>query len=696
MAPINIPLWKQAPFLRLLPPLIAGIILGWLFPWAPVFYPLPAVAIFIAVCLILYFLLTLLGGRLRKYSGGGVLFSLFLLGALLTWWNKDSLRPDFAGPLLTDSSFLKVRLVSPLEEKPHSWKAEAKIESVLNGDTVQNARGKAFLYFQKEQQKPILKYGETLLIPNRLEEIKPSNNPGAFDYSRYCELKNIYFSAYLPAGSWLLLKEPPKRSITAFFLNCRAICLSVLEQYIKPSRELGVAEALLLGYRGNLDPELYQAYANVGVVHLIAISGLHVGLIYLILIGLLRFLPDREAFRIIKGALVCIFLWGFTLLTGAHPSTLRAAIMLSFLVAGKFFFKREANTYNSLAASAFLLLCFNPYLLFDVGFQLSYLAVAGILIFQKPFNKLLWFKSRAGNYIWEMLSISLAAQLLTFPLVLYYFHQFPSFFLVSNLLLIPAATLALYGEVLLLAFSFIPAFAKLLGMGLSGLLGFMNRSILWANQFQFIRFQHIRLHPMELLLLYGFIILLFIWIFHKRKKALVGALAIIAVGSLFSLMQKWENHTQKKLIVYQTAGYSTIEMINGQQSQILGNASGLDNKNIQRYTLMPAKEVFHIKSRTIRQGNLPFFKFHNKKIGLIQKYFHPDSLRSFFPLDYVILSRYNRLKIKDIQRHFSPHMIVFDASVSPWQKQKWKTACKKLNLHCFSVPDQGAWILSLK
>src|SRR5699024_10738712 len=132
-----------------------------------------------------------------------------------------------------------------------------------------------------------------------------------------------------------------------------------------------------------------------------------------------------------QGLLICICLWSFALLTGAHPSTLRATVMFSCFAIGKFFFQRQGESFNILAASAFLLLCFHPYLLFDVGFQLSYLAVAGILAFQKPISDLFWFRYSVMNYLWEMLAVSLSAQIFVFPLVLYYFHQFPTLFLLS-------------------------------------------------------------------------------------------------------------------------------------------------------------------------------------------------------------------------------------------------------------------------
>lgn len=697
MPTAHIPLWKQAPFLQFLPALVAGIGIGWFFPILPVFYPLAATGVFIFVATGIAIVFYLPGGNISKrYAGIGIQIILFLFGIFLCLWNNMSLRPDFAGRYLTDHSFVKVKLTSPITERENSWRAEAKIKSIFNKNELEDVRGKTLLYFAKGTHKPLLRYGDVLLIPNKLEKIKYSNNPGAFNYSRYCKLRNTYFSAYLPEGQWQVLKKRRTTDLKACFLRYRKACLGILGRYIKPDRELGVAEALLLGYREDLDPKLYQAYANVGVVHLIAISGLHIGLIYLVLIWLFRFLPERGTTSPLKGTLILICLWSFTLLTGAHPSTLRAAIMLSFLVAGKNFFKREAHTFNSLAASAFLLLCINPFFLFDVGFQLSYLAVAGILVFQKPINNLLWFKQKAGNYIWELLAVSLAAQILTFPLVLYYFHQFPTIFLISNLILIPAATVALYGTIGLLAFSFIPSLANGIGTILTKLLGLMNESILWADQFHFIRLQHIYLHPIIFLFIYCFIILISVWLFYKNKKALVTAMIVVAIAGVFSLVQKWKIHTQKKLIVYQIRGHSAIEMVDGSRSRFYGDPSIWNDKQIQKYILATAKEKLHLKKRTRMPNHTPFFTFHHKKLLLVQNTFRYDSLMSILPLDYVILSGHNRLKMAEIKHHFSPNAIVLDASVAPWQRQKWKTACKQLHLHCFSVPDQGAWILSLK
>lgn len=694
MTSSSVSLWKQAPFLKFLLPFVLGIVAGWYVVLFSSFVPLAAVGAFVVVSGLIYLLGYWADRKFGKYTGVSIFLILFLLGGLLSWWNNESLRADFAGNFLQDSSRIEVRLTGTLSEKENSWKAKVKLVAVENRNTVIRTRGNAFLYFEKEKKKPDIGYGDVLMIPNKLHRITNSGNPGNFDYKSYCKSKHVWYSGYFSKGEWQLLQRDQGSALKSFFINARAACVKILDRYIYHPREAGIAEALLLGYEENLDDELVQAFANIGVVHLIAISGMHVALIYLALLWLFRFIPLKN--EAVKGLIIFLFLWGFTLLTGAHPSTLRATVMLSFFVAGRFFFHRQADPFNILAASALVLLCFDPWLFFDVGFQLSYLAVAGMLIFQRPVNGLFLFKYKLSNLIWKMMSVSIAAELLTFPLALYYFHQFPSIFLLSNLLLIPATTFVLYGEVFLLAFSFIPAVAKFAGMVLTKTLVLINGSILLAGSFRFVRWEYFGLSLFDMFLLYGCIIMIGIWLFYKNRKAVVIALCMASVLSLSIVIDGWKVSHQRKMIVYQVYGHSAIELVDGRQSAFYSDSAIWKDTDAVHYTLAPSQSMLGIVKRRLKYNPSGFLRFFDQKILVLRHTFNRKKIKGRFPVDYVILSGNNHLPIKEIARHFSPKWVILDASVRWWQKEKWKTACKQLNLHCFSVPDQGAWILSLK
>lgn len=231
---------------------------------------------------------------------------------------------------------------------------------------------------------------------------------------------------------------------------------------------MGIAEALLIGHTNDLDKDLVQAYSNTGVVHIIAISGMHLALIYGLLVWLFARIPLVNKSKIAQVVLILCCLWLFSLLTGAASSVLRSAVMFTFIAVGKNLSK-QSSIYNSLAASAFVMLCYNPYFLWDVGFQLSYLAVIGIIIFQKSIYKWVYIKNKWVNKIWQLMAVSLPAQVLTFPVCIYYFHQFPNLFLITNIIAVPLSGVILFAEIGLVAFSWVPLLGnyldKIVGWG---------------------------------------------------------------------------------------------------------------------------------------------------------------------------------------------------------------------------------------
>ncbi|HEY6082259.1 MAG TPA: ComEC family competence protein, partial [Chitinophagaceae bacterium] len=367
-----VPLWKSAPFLRLVLPLIAGI--GFQIS-CPFQHPvLPLIVFFISFIALLFFhhLPVAVKFRLAWVSGACINCLLFATGVLLTWQHTLPNQPGWYGHHFPDSSYALVTIEEPLVEKPKSFKVTAAVEKIIHGNSVEKVTGKVLLYFAKDSAAGTLQYGQQVLVPNRFQRVKNSGNPGGFDYEQYCRFRNIFHHAFLASGDWQLMPTTSASTFRQVLFQRRENFLRLLEKYIPGRQEAALAEALLLGYRDNIDKDLVQAYANTGVVHIIAISGLHLGLIYGLLLWLLTPLRDHQRrWRYIKPILIIAALWLFALLTGAAPSVLRSATMFTAVVAGKFFLHRHTSVYNTLAASAFLLLCYNPYFLMEVGFQLS-------------------------------------------------------------------------------------------------------------------------------------------------------------------------------------------------------------------------------------------------------------------------------------------------------------------------------------
>ncbi len=462
--------------------------------------------------------------------------------------------------------------------------------------------------------------------------------------------------------------------------------------------ELGIAEALLIGYTNDLDKDLVQAYSNTGVVHIIAISGMHLALIYVLLVWFFAKIPLINRSKFVQLLLILSCLWLFSILTGASPSVLRAAVMFSFIAVGKTYFK-QASIYNSLAASAFVLLCYNPYYLWAVGFQLSYLAVLGIVIFQKPIYNCFYIKNKWLDKTWQLVSVSTAAQLLTFPVCIYYFHQFPNLFLISNLVALPLSAIILYAEIILIAFSWIPFVGTWLGKLVTALVWVMNKIILWINDLPFAVWDKIPATVLSTWLMYAMVISFSAWLLLKNKNYFRMSLFAVMAFALQGAYNNWQSSKQQKIIVYNVPQHKAIDLINGNRYQFVGDSILLEDALLQNFHLKPGRIAQQLNRRIdsldgVFNSGL-FYQFNNKKILIADKAMVFDSVAKKVDLDLLIISKNPKLNIAQFVKAFNCKQIVFDASNPPWKIEKWKKECQALNLKFYSIPETGAFVYNI-
>jgi competence protein ComEC len=344
--------------------------------------------------------------------------------------------------------------------------------------------------------------------------------------------------------------------LAEILLNARNNVLSIFRKWVPGETETGVAEALLIGYRDDLDKDLVRAYSNTGVVHIIAISGLHLGMIYGLMLLLLRPFRKYKWMRWAKPLLILFVLWGFSLLAGAAASILRSVVMFSFIVIGESL-GRKTNIYNTLAASAFCLLVYNPYFFWDVGFQLSYTAVLSIVLFMKPVYQWFYFKNKLLNAIWQLNAITLAAQVLTLPVILYYFHQFPNLFLFTNFVAVPLSGFILYGELLLLLVYKIPFLNVYTGKAVSFLIRQMN-TLLNKPTGCLSLLQTIQTSITQTILLYIGIGCVAWWLLDKKTKALLTGIVCLAGCILIASLTAIRQSQQHTMIIYNVPRLSAM------------------------------------------------------------------------------------------------------------------------------------------
>ncbi len=695
----NIPLWKSSPFVRLILPLVVGIIFQWY-----VKVPLLVNAICVATLIVLIFVFNFLSINKRytfQWLQGLFINAVIFFIAVFICWQKDIRNNEnWFGKNYNDSCSLVVKINEPPIEKDKSIKAEGIIEAIIRNGITQKVEGKVLIYFSKEDSIAIPKYGDKILINGGLQQIKNAGNPGGFNYSRYMIFQQTLHQVYLKKDKFILLNEHSENKMYSFIFWARQAVINSLQKYIVGNKKVsGIAEALLIGYKEDLDKDVVQAYSNTGVVHIIAISGMHLGLIYVGLVWLFSRMPYIKRSAITRVILIIACLWLFSLITGASASVLRSAVMFTCIIIGKEFFK-QASIYNSLASSAFLLLCYDPFLLWDVGFQLSYFAVVGIVWLQKPIQNLYYTKNKVIQYLWEMCSITIAAQILTLPICIYYFHQIPTTFLFTNLICVPLSTVILFAEIALIICAAIPPLAMLIGKFIYVLTWCMNALIAFFNELPLSLLDKIYATATTTWALYGFVFLMAAALLRRNKKLIKISFGFLILFVCLWAYGKIQLAQQKKIIVYNVSRHTAIDFVRNNKYWFYGDDEFRVDGALQNFNLKPARVSMQVEESADTLKSLSnkdrLWQFYNKTLMIIDSTIQFEPNNSKLKVDVLLICNRPKVNISNIITAISPAIIVFDASNSLWKIAQWKKECEELHLQYFITGEQGAFILDAK
>lgn len=532
----------EIPFVRLLIPLLAGIVSGWLFPQQLL---LTVSQLTLATILILFLLALLFYKRLYKQVwiiGSMIHIFLFAAGYFLCTKNNYDFSYFTTKP---DAWVLKI--ASEPQVHSSTIRFKATVIQAFKNNTFYATRGKIMVTLKTDSSLiRELEYGHIILTPTKFSTLTPAFNPGEFDFKNYLATQGIYHQAFIPEYQIKLLKHTPT-SIVAWCLSVRKKLVKKLHTYI-PHSQAALAATLLLGYRTDLGKEMLTTYSQTGTMHILAVSGMHVGLVFLLISVLLKPLSSEPKTKFLSLAIILVSIWFYALITALSPSVCRAAIMLSFVVIGKTF-RRNQNTYNLIAASAMLLLLYNPLYLFDVGFQLSYLAVIGIIYYQPKIYSIIYVKNKPLAIIWSYGALCISAQLATFPLSIYYFHQFPIYFLLSNLFIVLPITVLMYGGILFLIIPF-TSLLKPLGLLLYWIIAHMNSILIYIQQLPYANWSNLWITASQCTLIYS-IMACFAWYLISNRKYVFGLFVILTFTLSWEIVnQIIQNQNRHELIFY--------------------------------------------------------------------------------------------------------------------------------------------------
>lgn len=614
-------------------------------------------------------------------------FSVFLICVALASIRFQQVQNEMRVDQLEHKKRFVVKLVESPVEKAKSYSITVDIKQSQQDSLWQKESAKAILYLQKDSLLSNLKAGDYLMITSSLQQVQNAGNPYEFDYVGYLETKHILYSSYLRSESWKKL-DIHSYSLKDRSWNWRNQLLSIYKENGISDESFDILAALTLGYKSTLDPEVRRAWADAGAMHVLAVSGLHVGIIYLVMSWLLSFLANKKWGNVLRGILLLVSLWFYALLTGLSPSVMRASCMFSFIVFGQIL-NRRGNIYNSLAASAFFLLLYDPYLLFTVGFQFSYLAVVGIVFLQPKFDQLLYVPNVILNKIWQLTTVSFAAQLATFPLSIYYFNQFPTYFLLSGYIVISMAGILIYLSAVLLIFSPIEWISNALGWTLQKLVAGMNWAIVQIQELPAAVFRNLQMSDYQMILLY-LLLLSGILIFIFKKKKAVFVLIVILIGiklpDLYELYQK----SEKEMIVFNAGKNSCYAFTNGKLVSVFIDPN-MEEKKLNRilnpYLLnhkLNIKQIDTLPDICIKSVGKNRIAIVNKRMRNLDQII--DSLN----IDLLVLRKLNRKNIKNLIKNENCQLIL-DASLSNYERKLLFSDSIAMNRDIFDVKKSGSY-----
>lgn len=517
-----------------------------------------------------------------------------------------------------------------------------------------------------------LNYGDVLLIPANYNTVDPPFNPAEFNYKQYLSHQNIYHQVFLYPRQYGVVDRNTGNPVIAYSLQLRKKLVAMFNTHMRDSSTIAVASTMILGYKADLSDDVLQAYANTGTLHVLSVSGAHVAIVFILLSWALSFLNRLGHGRLIKTLLIITLIWGYALLTGFSPAVNRAALMISLIIIGNNFY-RYINPLNLLAVSAFGLLLYNPYYLTDVGFQLSYLAVGGLIVFQPILCKSLQFENKWVDKIWSLCSVSIAAQVITFPLSVYYFHQFPIYFLLSNLFILLPVIAIMYIGLAFLLFSWVPGLSDVLAYLLEKSIDIMNKGLGFIEHLPYASINKLWISSVDYLLMYGIIVLVFYFLFNRNKRLLNLSLILLLIVSVSVAWKRIESKSNSSITFLNLKKQRAIVFKNGSDAVVLSDLNPTD-KNY-RYSIQPgldSAKVENVKVYSfadsidlpylVKSGNL--IRFQNKNVVLLDSSFQNLKLPRLLKVDYVFITHTPPISIKKINSNFNSGLMVISADNS--------------------------------
>lgn len=561
------------------------------------------------------------------------------------------------------------------------------------------------LYFPKDSASVMLNRGDRLWVYTRLMPPANNGNPDEFDYVRYFIRKGGSAIAYVSDGHWRVMGHDASRTLRQVASDYREEVVELYRRLGFQGDNLAVLSALTVGDKENLSENILETYSVTGASHVLALSGLHIGFLYALVFFFLSFIWKRWAFFKPFGLLLIIlFLWVFAFLTGLSTSVVRSVVMCSLLVIS-YLQPEKPLTLNTLAATAFLMLLYNPLWLFDVGFQLSFAAVAAILLIQPKLYKLLSVQRRIFRYIWGLLTVSVAAQVGTAPLVIFYFSRFSTHFLLTNLWVIPMVSLILYSAVFMLILTPFPFLQLCFASVVNTLLKTQNAGLRWIEQLPASSVDGLWIDAWEILLFYFFLLLLFRYFAVRTVRSIYLTLCCLLLWVTYHTVSVCLSIPQRSIFFYNVRNCPAVHCLTAEGHSWLACADSLPDIARLHRALAPHWNHEHlpVPQTLIADYSTSGFTFCNhivfyagKRICLLHDARWQNKVSNHpLQIDYLYISKGYNGRIMDLTPLFNIRTVILDASLSDYRSNILREDCSRLIIPCISLKEKGALYIRL-
>lgn len=686
--------WIPYVMVRITAFFAAGVLLGIHYP---ALSPPEVVTVFLTILATVYGIAHL---ALRRHTNGrlvaGILGLSFICvaGVAVVHHRDESKNPLALANRLDTVRAYRARILSPADQGEKRWRRTAEIISVKTAEGWKPCSGKLQLYWPLSDRAETLNYGDVVLVKGSPQPVTGPQNPGEFDYKTFLARRQIHFLHFIRTGEWTIDSKPTSHGLVYFAQEARRWTVNVIDRVVQGDRERAIIAAFVIGVTDGIDNELKQAYAAGGAMHALAVSGMHVSILYGVLLFLLKPLERRKGGLWITAAASLLVLWMYGFVTGLTPSVLRAVTMFSFVAAAKPL-KRTTSILNTLAASAFVLLLFDPWLICSAGFQLSYLAVLGIVLWYRPLYQRVEMPWAWTDWVWQITCVSIAAQCATLPVTLYYFHQFPPWFLLANLFVIPASTLILLGGILLLIVSPLTWLAGWFARLLEVLVRLLNDGLFLVGELPSALISLIPLTLFQAVCM-GIMMIAVHGLLRTRRFQWMWP---VVVGAALFAVDGWRVNwdADDQFIVHRVARHASMEWQLGQRVVAVLDSGLQAAPGTLAFHVLPnrvARRIRNVDTRVLPPGR-PAGLYIVKGIRFLWVGSPDFQPTGNLQTDYLIVGNNGVRSLESLSRTLTFGEVILDSSNSQAYDRRLVSEAKRMGIRCHSVLQQGAFVVPM-